>query len=228
MIAVSRITQAFLLHTRNSISTWWKRTSRNQLSCYIAKPVVLLSDGHSSHFDEEILGYLQSEDIHLFLGLPDTTSVTQLLDQINGVLHSSYRTSKNQLFTPFSAINCEGFMEVLSTLWPQWTTKEKIINAARRVGIASNGLDVNWMQQDKFAQAERILTGITTPISSTSKLPASPKNVRKSSSSYWKAKYMALLESTTENATSSKEVVLTAVPGFLDIQTVGKEREKKQ
>ena len=38
---------------------------------------------------------------------------------------------------------------------------------------------------------------------------------------------MALLESTTENATSSKEVVLTAVPGFFDIQTVGKEGGRK-
>ena len=84
--------------------------------------------------------------IFLFLLQPDTTTVTQLLDQINQVLHAQYRKTKDNMFLPCSSINREGFMQVLSEVWSTWTSPSMIINAAKRVGMATNGLlDVNWM-----------------------------------------------------------------------------------
>ena len=109
---------------------------------------MVLSDVHSSRFDVDLFEFPAREGIYIFLGPPDTTNVTQLLDQVNAMLHSSYRLTKEQLFTPLSSINREGFMEILANLWCEWTTTEKIQNAARRVGISSSGLTVEWMQQD--------------------------------------------------------------------------------
>ena len=96
----------------------------------VQKPVVVLNDGHSSRFDVDLLEFAAREGIYIFLGPPDTTSITQLLDQVNAMLHSSYRLTKEQLFTSLSSINHEGFMEILANLWSEWKTKEKIQNAA--------------------------------------------------------------------------------------------------
>ena len=85
---------------------------------------------------------------------PDTTGATQLLDQINQSLHSEYRMHKDFMFTPECTINREGFMRILAKMWPTWAIKESIVKAAKRVGVASNGLSVLWMQQDKFSRAE--------------------------------------------------------------------------
>ena len=51
-------------------------------------------------------------------------------------------------------------MMILADIWPYnnnchpWATKESIVNAAKRVGVSSSGLSINFMQQDKFARAE--------------------------------------------------------------------------
>ena len=49
----------------------------------IERPVVLTSDGHSSRFDFEMLKFCNEKKIRLFISSPDTTGVTQLLDQCN-------------------------------------------------------------------------------------------------------------------------------------------------
>ena len=47
-------------------------------------------------------------------------------------------------------INREGFMIILAQLWDKWATKDIIIKAAKRVGVTSAELSVEFMQQDKF------------------------------------------------------------------------------
>ena len=99
----------------------------------VKKPVVLLSDGHSSRFDDDVLQYLEDQQIRLFIGPPDTTGVTQLLDQTNQSLHKEYREKKGQLFSPFATVDKDGFMTILANMWDSWTTPVKLINAAKRV-----------------------------------------------------------------------------------------------
>ena len=52
----------------------------------------------ASRFDQKVLKFARENGIYLFLTPPDTTGVTQLLDQINQTLHSHYRTEKENLF----------------------------------------------------------------------------------------------------------------------------------
>lgn len=121
----------------------------------IQKPVALLSDGQSSRFDDDVLRYCKHNDINLFLSSPETTGITQLLDQINQNLHSHYR--KENLFLPTQTINKERFMEILGDRWNEWATPNTILNAAKKVGITSTILNKNFMQVERFAQAEEIM-----------------------------------------------------------------------
>ena len=68
-----------------------------------------------------------------------------------------------------------------------WTTKNSLVEASRHAGIAVEGLSADWMQQDKFIQAERCMSVNKTP-SSSQNIPAvsSPQGVRHGSRDYYK------------------------------------------
>jgi len=130
----------------------------------------------------------------LFISPPDTTGVTQMLDQVNQSLHSKYREVKSDLFTAASTINREGFMTILADVWPTWTTRESLVKAGKRVGISKEGLSVNFMQQDKFQAAANCIavspSKLSTPDSS---VITSPLSIRKGTANYYKANYLLLL-----------------------------------
>jgi hypothetical protein len=126
-------------------------------------PVIIMCDSHSSRFDLDVLRFCHDKQIHLFLTPPDTTSVTQLLDQINNALHSSYRKEKSDHFEPDESINKEGFMIILSNIWTKWTDKSSIIKAGKRVGVTSEGISVDFMQKDRFAMTAALDQGCKTP-----------------------------------------------------------------
>ena len=206
----------------------------------IQRPVVLLSDGHSSRFDFNVLKFLRESNIHLYISPPDTTGVTQLLDQSpNQKLHQEYNKKRDELFSPFQTINREGFMQILGEIWDQWAPEETIINAAERVGISKVGLDVNKMQQDKFDQAARCMEGesssvivktpeksktrsATTPVSAPntprSQLKLAKAKFRYGSRNYYKYLYeqsMGLIKDGYE-----KSLNLEEIPGLMTVHKV--------
>ena len=96
------------------------------------------------------------------------------------------------------------------------TTREKLFNAIKRVGISEDGIDVDWMQKDIFETTARLMKA-QDHIEETVNSPVtdSPKDVRKGTAAYWKIKYQNLKE-----ATSPNEIDLKNVPGLLKIKTV--------
>ena len=88
-------------------------------------------------------------------------------------------------------IDGEGFMQIFAEAWPRWSPAETIRKASKRIGISSNGLNVDDMQQEKFTRAESILSLTSTTPSSSSSLPIilSPKSERHGFAAYWKAKF---------------------------------------
>ena len=56
----------------------------------IQRPVVLLSDGHGSRLNHNVL-FLLFKQIQLFVTPPDTTGVTQFLDQLNKNIYQKYK-----------------------------------------------------------------------------------------------------------------------------------------
>ena len=70
-------------------------------------------------------------------------------------------------------------MNILAELWPEWASKQTIINAGKKVGISSGGLSVKWMQEDNFLRAELCFHKNTEKDNiSTAVTVSSPKDVR--------------------------------------------------
>ena len=156
----------------------------------IKKPVVLLSDGHTSRFDFEVLKFLYENEIFLFVPPPDKTGVTQLLQQINHALYDTYRQKNKEQYLS----NRKGFVNILSDIWSTWTTKDTIINAAKIIGISSAGVSVEWMQQEKFEPE---------PVQSTASNITSSASLKPGSLEYYKFKYeeaMSIINKISENA----------------------------
>ena len=85
---------------------------------------------------------------YIFLG------VTQLLDQLNRALHLRYKNSKHELFTTARNIDREGFMHILANMWNGLVSKQSLLKAAKRVGVTATGLNVNFIQTEKFEQVQ--------------------------------------------------------------------------
>ena len=144
----------------------------------------------------------------MFIGSPDTTGVTQLLDQINQSLHSQYRSQKKDLFTEDGTINREGFMQILGNMWRNWAQTSTIINAVKRVGISVDKLDVGWMQADKFAHAESC-TEKEENASRQNIVISSPFSVRKKTTEYYKYKFeQACAQLVNQSETSINHVTM--------------------
>ncbi|XP_066924340.1 uncharacterized protein [Clytia hemisphaerica] len=220
----------------------------------IQRPVVMLADGHSSRFDYKVLKFLREHKINLFISPPDTTGVTQLLDQNpNQSLHKEYNSKRDELFPGFQTINREGFMNILGEIWEKWATEETILKAAKRVGISKDGLNVEDMQQDKFEQAALIMNkdkdiekpGPSTPnkrctrtsaratLGSSAETPSTPKSMSKLAQSKYKYGSVEYWKCMCEQYQGiikdgyEKSLKLEEIPGLLSIKKVKpKELEK--
>lgn len=190
----------------------------------ILRPVVLMADGHSSRFEYEVLQFLLEKQIWLFIGPAFSTSVTQLLDQLNKNLHQQYRKSKDNLFNAFQSINREAFMVILAEIWPLWATKEGLMKAAKRVGITKEALDVNFMQQDKFETAASLIRGEEDTPSTPDPLRIISPDKRKGSAEYFKRKFEQAQQ--IIHNLSERSIVLEDVPDLLTVKKVKPNPEK--
>ena len=120
------------------------------------EPSLLVSDEHTSRFYHDVTNYLHDQQIPLFISLPDTIDLTQLLDQINYSVHDNYFQHKKKEYLCHQSNNCEGFVNIISKMRATWSSKESIINAEKRIEIGAIEVNVEWMQQSKFYGAEKL------------------------------------------------------------------------
>ena len=169
----------------------------------VKRPVVVLTDGHNSRYDIEVLRFCEEKQIYQFVSPPDTTGLLQPLDQINSMLHKAYRNCLEKHFAPGSHVNRESFMLILAEIWPNWASAASVKKAFERCGVTDSGLDISYMQQDKFASVD--LVSPNGPEGGSPKTPdnakkltlpqiSSPKAVKKGTARYWKAKFFAMQE----------------------------------
>ena len=109
-------------------------------------------------------------------------------------------------------------MEILAEAWQTWTTPDMIRKAARRCGIAENGLDIAWMQQDKFERAAAIIQSRNDEPNSSTCVVGSPVGVRAHSAAYYKFKYEE--SERLRRSLMEEEVQIEKIPGLLSIQKV--------
>ena len=142
-------------------------------------------------------------------------------DQINNRLHDEYEKSKSESYSEMSNLNRESFMTILGDVWNKWSTPDFIVKSGKRVGISSNGLNVNWIQQDKFRRAETLLEpAVSSPPSSSgsSVLLTSPVGVRKNTTTYYLYKLNKSLELIEELHSTS--VTPDEIPGLLPVRKI--------
>ena len=120
-----------------------------------------------------------------------------------------------------SSLNRESFMNILADIWEEWATPEMLVKAAERVGISNTGLNFDWMDQTKFAQAEASLnpSSLLTPTKDTEATNPldSPVGVRKGSVKYLEYK---LAENEKRRRLENTVPDLEPVPGLLPFKTV--------
>ena len=96
-VAVANIKNLIVSSTENgcqdhsSMLDAYKRFDKYLDEENMVHPVVVRSDGHSSRFDFAVLKVLHEKSTHSFIMPPDTTVVTQLVDQNpNTKLHQEF------------------------------------------------------------------------------------------------------------------------------------------
>ena len=182
---------------------------------------LLIADGHKSWFNGKVMDYCESNNLEQYILPPDTSGITQKHDQINQQLHNKYEELKAEMYTGYSDINKECFMNILAEMWNNWALPERIQKAAKRVGVSKDGLNVNWMDQEKFLQAEAILNPPTPKKTLRPELQLnSPKGMRRHSAEYWKSLY---LQRTNQLLLQEQEEVpyeIENVPGLLPYKKV--------
>ena len=192
----------------------------------VVRPVVVIEDGHASRFDEGVMQYALDHDNEQFLLHPDTSSTTQMHDQVNTWLHKKYDDAKDEMYSRMANLNREDFMHIIAKCYGEAYSRDALVKAAKRVGISSHGLNVNWMQQDKFARAAALLSPEKseepkTP-DVTMSLQASPVGVRKRSAKWYEFKLAQSLNVIKE--LQQTPVSPEDVPGIMPI---GKIQPKK-
>ena len=102
----------------------------------VQKPVLVVTDGHTSRFSLDSISYLFSN--------------TTIGSNQSVPTHTHYRKSKKNIFSNNMTIDKEEFMSILAEIWPTWPTSESIQKAAKLVGVSKDGLNIDW----KFDKAE--------------------------------------------------------------------------
>ena len=175
----------------------YKDLDRHQNDINTKRPDIGLADGHGSRLYEKVLSFLEQSQTWLFILRPYTSGGTQMHIQINNGLHDEYEKSKSELYSEMSNLSRESFMTILDDVWNKWATPDFIVKSGKHVGISINGLNIKWMQQNKFRHAEALLEPVvSSPPSSSgsSVLLSSPVGVRIKTSAYYLDKLNKSLE----------------------------------
>ena len=209
----------------------YQELDRELMEKDIPCPVIIIADGHSSRFDEAVLEFLKVALLLLFILHPDTSGGTQVHDQMNAKLHALYDEKKALLYSTVSTLNRESFMIILSEAWPEFATPSILINAARRVGLSSDGLNLNWMNQEMFKRADYLLNGPATPEKSSSAnavvnntVICSPVGVRRNTMEYYKQKYETANKKL--QALMDTSIALEDVDGMLPAKKIQPKKSK--
>ena len=111
-----------------------------QFLCYAPPvcPLLLLMDGHSSHFCPATIRYAAEEQVIVFSLPPNTTHLTQPLDKgIFGPLKVAWRQVCHQFLVknPGAQVNKLNFSCLFSEAWVQALTPKNILSRFHTTGV---------------------------------------------------------------------------------------------
>ena len=156
----------------------------NHFMCYIPqlRPLLLIMDGHSSHFSPEMIRIAADEGVIIFVLPPNTTNLTQPLDKgVFAALKTSWKQVCHKFLTnnPGRVISRYDFSALLHEAWDESMTTKNIKGGFRITGICPFNPDaITLPGEDKLEQfnpqALAVQTGLKyIPLYSSS--PMKPK-----------------------------------------------------
>ena len=83
----------------NTLLAAYQELDRHLEAKNVTRAVDIIAD-HPSRFDLSVLNILRDKQLILYILPPNTTGVTQHLDQVNQKTHSAYCSTRDELFTP--------------------------------------------------------------------------------------------------------------------------------
>ena len=102
------------------------------------RPVILLMDGHKSHYNPETIQLAAEEGVVLFALPPNTTHISQPLDKsCFGPLKSAWREACHKFTTsnPGKVVSRFSFSQIFHEAWDSAMTRNNIIAGFRVTGI---------------------------------------------------------------------------------------------
>lgn len=102
------------------------------------RPLLLLVDGHSSHYDPESIRFAKESDVIIFCLPPHTTHEAQPLDvSLFGPLKQHWREVCHQFLqsSPGKVVTKMNFSQLFSQAWLKTVTPENICSGFRKAGI---------------------------------------------------------------------------------------------
>ena len=103
-----------------------------------ARPLLLLLDGHSSHYNPEAIRLAKENDVIMFTLVPHTTHEMQPLDTaVFGPLKTHWREACHDYMqaNPGKTINKYNFSSLLNTAWMKAMVPQNIISGFRTCGV---------------------------------------------------------------------------------------------
>ena len=108
----------------------------------LARPVLVIEDGHSSHISIEVIEEARKNDVHLLCLPAHTTHILQPLDvAVFKSLKGNYnKACKRYLAShPGQVITSQVITGVLAEAWPKSMTPVNIMSGFRKCGIPYSG-----------------------------------------------------------------------------------------
>lgn len=103
-----------------------------------ARPLFLLLDGHSSHYQPDLIRYAKEHDVIIFCLPPHTTHESQPLDvSVFGPLKRNWASACHDFMSmnPGKVVTRYQFSALLNTAWTATMTPSNITSGFRKCGI---------------------------------------------------------------------------------------------
>ena len=126
-----------------------------------ARPLLLLLDGHSSHFCPEFVRKAAQEDVIVFTIPPNTTHLTQPLDKgCFGPLKQKWKEVCHDFLVknPGKVVTQFDFSQLLSSAWLMAMSMPNVINGFRTTGIYPVDRDKIQLPEQKLIPEDNSIT----------------------------------------------------------------------
>jgi hypothetical protein len=210
------------VQTGESCLEAYKMLDRELTARGIPRPVVMMTDNHSSRKAEAVLAFCKKVGIRQFFEISNASGFLQALDQYNRMFHQKYRQEKERYKmarrpaggSSQVSLNIQDFLAITCAIWPFWSSPMDRRTSFRKVGIEQDSIAAGNINRSKFSMAAP-----PQPAAAPMSIDVpSPAGVRKGSNAYYRHKLEASQGIIAELASREVGPAESGIMGVADAQ----------